>query len=262
MITEEGIISYLGYLASTNKTYQREFNNTPIHGKIYRIVSQLNISVTEVDESKLESMDLLVSNFPQTIKLYGNNGEYYPIEAATKDNHIESKEYVQIGHTKDFKRKKIMVTLKDEQGNPLKDENGREKQVETYTVSADLSSFLLPSELGRKVRVRLNYKPGTLVDDEGNVLENQSVEYDIRPSKDYLLSLENSEVYKSGVTTAKDDEGTKVVIYDHINDAFYSVANVKVNISGKFEKIFAEVSEVDVNIEVCPAFEASHEYDF
>ncbi|MDE7413481.1 MAG: hypothetical protein K2N05_06805 [Muribaculaceae bacterium] len=237
-------------------------NNPPegsIFGKLYRIVSQFNITVTDVDINNVDHLEMYISNLPMSITLWGDHGEYYPITAASasknNDQHIYSNSNNNEGSGEEINE--IMVASTS-QFNWVKDKYSTDDDPNKHTYSATLSTFMLPSEIGRRIMIRVHYKPGTLTDENGEALPLQFQDFDIRPSQNYFLSGEDASIYQSGVRKF----GSDIFIYDQQRDEFYSVANVKVNISGKFDKIFSPTQEVDVQIEVCPAFEASHEFEF
>lgn len=190
-------------------------------GTLYRIVSQINVTITDVNAEMVKKMTMELSNLPTSIGLYAthrsklgetgsDHGFHYPITAAKGDTQHKN-ETVTVCETSDF-RKGV----------------------------AKLSTFLLPSEKGRSLNIRIYYKDGT----------NKS--YEVRPPKSYYIPAEMSEVYFSS---------TPLCVYDMTANEFYSFANVRVNINGAFENFFADRFDADMDIEICPRYDRDHNYD-
>jgi hypothetical protein len=196
----------------------KENVTVPITGTLYRIVSQVNLIISDVTE-EIDTMHLLCSDFPFHINLYGDpkhGKDYYPVAAA-----------------------KIAGT--ETAGADVWTEVATEPRRETTT----LSTFLLPSEMGSELKLRIHYKNGMTKD------------FDVRPSSSVFLSG-FSDVY-TGVSDAL-KSGTDFYIYNNTTYRFYSYSNVRVNIRTSLDKIAAETQIVDVEIEVEPAFERKHEF--
>lgn len=202
------------YSASNKK------ENVHFKGILYRIVSQINVTVTDVNPETVTKMTMELSNLPTNIGLYAthrsklgetgsDHGYHYPITAAKENQH--KNETVTVCETTNF-RKGI----------------------------AKLSTFLLPSDKGRSLNIRIYYKDGT----------NKS--YEVRPPKSYYIPAEMSEVYFSS---------TPLCVYDMTANEFYSFANVRVNINGAFENFFADRFDADMDIEICPRYDRDHNYD-
>lgn len=200
----------------------------PLKGRIFRIVSQINLEVTEVEKSLVKSMELLANNIPTQITLYGTHGTNYPVTACKEEGNTS-------GAT--------MVSL---------DKVSFEDEDETGDATVVLSSFFLPSEVGMKLQLRVNYRQE--IDSEGNT----SKVYDLQPARSYYLTGDDAEVYNV-------DEGLKngndLYVYDGRNYCFYSYANVRVNLSGHFENFATDTGDAEITIEVEPNFEKVHNYE-
>jgi len=200
----------------TKKTY----NNCPVTGKLYRIVSQLNVKIDKINGHSVTKMEMYLSNIPTGMTLYGNHGAYYPVSSAT--THSASGDIL-VSSVSDFS-------------------DG----------TATLSTFLLPSAEGRSLKIRVYY-------DQDNAGKTSYKDYEIRPSKSFFLTGDDAEVYSAGAPENL-RHGTDLYVYNGTDNLFYSYSNVRVNISGDFDNVFAETTVTDVNIEVCPSFEKVHNF--
>ena len=132
-----------------------------------------------------------------------------------------------------------------------------------------LSTFLLPSKAGMHLRMRVYYRMGGDVTDDtegtgetgGTDTQAEQTEdkastnykdFEIRPESSHSLDEKTTAIYKGGVT----DANGNYYVYNNSQGemCFYSYANVRVTMSGKFEHVAGETSTVDVNIEVDPGF--------
>lgn len=214
-LTFEGATAQTGgalYVQNNALTPAKE--TKALEGKIYRLVSQLNLEISEVNPLLVKQMDLLLSNVPKAVKLHGTHGSYYPVEA-TGDVMDGGEEYITVASATDFRDDR-----------------------------ATLSTYLLPSLEGRKIKVRITYAP------EAFHTTGETVrDYEITPDRSAYLSGENAKVYGSD---------SPIYVYNSVLDLYYSYANVRVNLKGKFENFFSETAHTDVTLEVCPTFETSH----
>ena len=78
----------------------------------------------------------------------------------------------------------------------------------------------------------------------------------IHPSKSAFLTGDDADVYS--VQTASLQNGSDLYVYNTTENKFYSYANVRVNISGKYENIAAEKQDISVTLELEPSYERSH----
>jgi len=198
------------------------YNDSPLTGKLYRIVSQLNVKITKVNGHGVKKMEMYLSNVPTELTLFGQHGVYYPVSAST-------------GHTTSGD---IAVSTAEDFSDG----------------TATLSTFLLPSATGRSVKIRVYYASG----DNDTSLTYK--DYEIRPPKSFFLTGDDAEVYLAGAAAHLRHE-TGLYVYNGTDNVFYSYANVRVNISGDFDKVFAETTVTDVNIEVCPSFDNEHRFE-
>lgn len=198
----------------------------PMSGKLYRIVSQVNVNITEIPTGIIDHMDILMTNVPNKLYLYGNHGKWYPVRATTSSSDCIAGE-----------------TLMATESTFTDDE-------------AHFSWFLLPSEVGSGLKLRVHYVTGAVKDDLGNdVLYH---DFDIRPGKSALMTGNDAECYFNGVQTAALKSGTDVYVYNSSNYNFYSYANVRVNITGKYDNFAAEKQDVIITLEVEPSYERQH----
>lgn len=203
--------------------YNTSSNNSgsQLKGTLYRIVSQININITDVDTDLVERMTMEVSNLPIETGLFAehrtalnqkgvDHGYHYPIVAASSDSQHLNRTVV-VAETDNF-------------------HNG----------VAKMSTFLLPSDKGRSLSVHIYFTDGT------------DKTYEVRPPNSYYIPEDMSEVYFSS---------TPLCVYNMSDNLFYSYSNVRVNINGVFENFFADWVNVDMDIEICPRYDNEHTYD-
>ena len=220
-----------------------ESKNVTFYGRIFRIVSQLNLHITEIPSEAIKKIELYGDNYPTEIKLYGTHGAFYPVTAASKttgeaqtgDNNTDLAQ----------SDKYVLLDSKDIAGG---------------TEEITLSTFLLPSEKGMHLKMRVYfYNDPDQGNDDGTNPEYK--DYDIRPDKSYMLD-DGAATYTvaNGLHYDNDALSPDLYIYDSRNRklCFYSYSNVRVNMSGKLEDIVGETSTSDITIEVEPGFEKVH----
>lgn len=227
---DEGRNYYYQY-GFTSRTY----TNAPISGHLYRIVSQINVNITELPKGIVDHMELYMTNVPQTIGLYGTHGNvygtddigrFYPVTATTTTaNCVNSGANTLVATTNTF--------TNDE---------------------AHLSAFFLPSEVGGTLTLRVHYVAGAMKDaDDNDILYHDFV---IHPSKSAFLTAGDADVYS--VQTASLRNGSDLYVYNTTENKFYSYANVRVNISGKYENVAAEKQDISITLELEPSYERNH----
>lgn len=226
-----------GFYWSDNKNKTVTF-----YGRIFRIVSQLNLHITDISSEAIKKIELYGDNYPTEIILYGTHGAFYPVTAANATTGE-----AQAGDNKDLalSDKYVLLDSKDIAGG---------------TEEITLSTFLLPSEKGMHLKMRVYFHNDTDQGNDGGT-NPEYKDYDIRPDKSYMLD-DGAATY----TVADDLHYDKVAsspdlyIYDSRNGklCFYSYSNVRVNMSGKLEDIVGETSTSDIEIEVEPGFEKVH----
>ncbi len=208
-----GYIHNSGLVATT-------YSSSPAYGKLYRIVSQLNLTITDIDPSQVKRLDMYLTNIPTSLSLFGSHGKYYPVDPSGAAHKGSEKEPVAVASATDFTDSR-----------------------------ATLSTFILPSYEGRKLLVKVTYASGAVKS------------FDICPKADALLP------YGTGgadVYTGVPDElrsGNDIIVYASADNKFYSYANVRVNLSGRFEDVLSQTMPVDIDIEVCRFFERTHQFD-
>lgn len=226
---DEGRNYYYQYGAS------RTYTNAPISGHLYRIVSQINVNITEMPKNTVDHMELYMTNVPKTIGLYGTHGNvygtdgigrFYPVTATTTTaNCVNSGANTLVATTNTF--------ADDE---------------------AHLTAFFLPSEVGGTLTLRVHYVAGAMKDADDNDIPYH--DFVIHPSKSAFLTGDDADVYS--VQTASLRSGSDLYVYNATENKFYSYANVRVNISGKYENIAAEKQDISVTLELEPSYERNH----
>lgn len=194
-----------------------------LEGRIFRIVSQVNLTVTEIPDGIVEKIGLYTDNYPTEITLNGTHGANYPVYAVTAGDKTT-------GET---------LILLDE------------ADIEAGQESVTLSSFLLPSEVGMHFKLKVTYTA---------VAGKEAEYYDLRPQTSRYLTGADAAAYNVGDGLK---HGSDLIVYDGNAGkfCFYSYSNVRVNMSGAFNNIAAETGEANITIEVDPNFEDLHEFE-
>ena len=220
-----------------------ENKNVTFYGRIFRIVSQLNLHITDISSEAIEKIELYGDNYPTEIILYGTHGAFYPVTAANATTGE-----AQAGDNTDLAQSDKYVLLDS-------------KDIAGGTEEITLSTFLLPSEKGMHLKMRVYFHNDTDQGNDGGT-NPEYKDYDIRPDRSYLLddgaatyTVADDLHYESEASSPDD-----LYIYDSRNGklCFYSYSNVRVNMSGKLEDIAGESSTSDITIEVEPGFEKVH----
>ena len=220
-------------------------NNTiTFYGRIFRIVSQLNLHITEIPSEAIKRIELYGDNYPTEIILYGTHGAFYPVTAANA-----TAGDAQAGDNTDLAQSDNYDVLLDS------------KDITGGTEEITLSTFLLPSEKGMHLKMRVYfYNDPDQGNDDGTNPEYK--DYDIRPDKSYMLD-DGAATYTVADDLHYESKATSpdLYIYDSRSSklCFYSYSNVRVNMSGKLEDIVGETSTSNIEIEVEPGFEKVHE---
>lgn len=218
---------YYYYYYHANNTPKPLLSN-PVTGRLYRLVSQMNITMQNVPERGIDKLELYISDFPDKVTLFGNHGYFYPVSVAS--THIsDGDNYIKVSECTHF-----------------------------HKGEARLSTFLLPSDLGYKMRMRVWFTPGTVYDNDGNEILYKDCT--IRPDKSVFMHGNDAEVYFDGAASHLKHE-SDLFVYNDTEQRFYSYANVRINLGGDFDKVLREESPVDVKIEICPAFQKDHTWD-
>lgn len=213
--------------------YGTGYKNVTFYGRIFRIVSQLNLHITDISSEAIKKIELYGDNYPTKIILYGTHGAFYPVTAANDNTDLaQSDNYVLLDS----------------------------KEIAGGTEEITLSTFLLPSEKGMHLKMRVYFYNDT---DQGNDdgTNPEYKDYDIRPDKSYMLD-DGATTYTVANDLHYDNDASSrdLYIYDSRKDklCFYSYSNVRVNMSGKLEDIVGETSTSNIEIEVEPGFEKVH----
>lgn len=202
-------------------------------GKLYRIVSQINIKISNVNPDIVERMTMELSNIPTEIGLYADHrtslgskgtdqGYHYPIVAAKSTQ--QTTEPVVVSETNDFRKGE-----------------------------AKLSTFLLPSDEGRSLKIHVYFKEDMHdgFDEEGNPIIYREKSYEVRPPKSYYIPADIAQAYFFS---------EPLCVYNVTDNLFYSFSNVRININGDFDNFFPDRIDVDMNIEVCSRYDNEHNY--
>ena len=223
---DEDVFWWGGVLSSDEK-------DITLKGRIFRIVSQINVEVADVEKALVESMELRTDNYPQQITLYGSHGTNYPVAACTDAGHTSGATTVALDN------------VSFAEGDTL------------GTTTVRLSSFFLPSEVGMHLQLHIKYRKPQL-DSDGNYYTEKT--YNLRPARSYYLSGADAAVYQVGDGLKN---GSDLYVYDSRDEhyCFYSYSNVRVNLSGPFANFAVNTDEADITIEVEPNFEKEHHYE-
>ena len=237
-----------------------EARDITFKGRIFRIVSQLNMNITDIPVSGVKRIELYGDNYPTEINLNGDHGTFYPVTAAgasqttgqyteadetDKEAWIESPEYVLLD-AKDIAEGDEEITL---------------------------SSFLLPSTQGMRLKMRIEFsKDAVNLDDDDLIIkvegEGQGAvtryfkDYNIRPGQSYTIE-DGADVYTAATQEQHyngDQNSKDLYVYNNNQGkmCFYSYSNVRVTMRGKLEDIAGETADSNIEIEVEPGFEKVH----
>lgn len=213
------------------------------YGRIFRIVSQLNLHITDISSEAIEKIELYGDNYPTEIILYGTHGAFYPVTAANA-----TAGDAQAGDNTDLAQSDNYYVLLDS------------KDITGGTEEITLSTFLLPSEKGMHLKMRVYFHNDTDQGNDGGT-NPEYKDYDIRPDKSYMLDDDDATYTVANDLHYDNDASSRdLYIYDSRKDklCFYSYSNVRVNMSGKLEDIVGETSTSNIEIEVEPGFEKVH----
>ena len=220
---------YSAYRSSITGTTETK----ALTGKLYRVVSQINVTISNVNPDLVDRMEMVLSNIPTEIGLYADHrtsisgngsdhGFHYPIVVANSTQ--QSSGEVIVCKTSNF-------------------HNGEAK----------LSTFLLPSQEGRSLKIHVYFKEDIYggEDEEGNPKTFREKIYDIRPPKSFYIPADIAEAYFSS---------EPLCVYNVTDNKFFSFSNVRVNITGDFDNFFPDRIDVDMDIEVCSRYDNDHTY--
>lgn len=222
----------------------KESKNVTFYGRIFRIVSQLNLHITDISSEAIKKIELYGDNYPTKIILYGTHGAFYPVTAAS----TTTGEATADDNNTDLAQSDKYVLLDS-------------KDIAGGTEEITLSTFLLPSEKGMHLKMRVYFHNDTDQGNDGGT-NPEYKDYDIRPDKSYLLDDDDATyTVANDLHYDNDASSPDLYIYDSRKGklCFYSYSNVRVNMSGKLEDIVGETSTSDIEIEVEPGFEKRHD---
>lgn len=210
--------------------------NCQLEGSLYRIVSQLNVNISDINPN-VDKLEMFLSNVPIRIRLWEkhrssvadkgfDHGYFYPIFPSS--NMSEG--------TQDHCTKPTKVCSVSE----FKDGTAR------------LSTFLLPSTEGRTVTIQATIKK-PYIENNTTLYKDTVISRTLAATQDYCLDLSTSKVYFSE---------KELPVYKAATGEFMSYSNVRVNVSGSFSKIFYERSVSNVVIENCPNYDSCHDEEW
>lgn len=243
-----GIVKGKGDISSDEDEFPNGFywkgeesKNVTFYGRIFRIVSQLNLHITDISSEAIKKIELYGDNYPTEIKLYGTHGAFYPVTAANATTGEAQDNNTDLAQSENY----VLLDSKDIAGG---------------TEEITLSTFLLPSEKGMHLKMRVYFYNDT---DQGNDdgTNPEYKDYDIRPDKSYMLDDDDATyTVANDLHYDNDASSPDLYIYDSRKGklCFYSYSNVRVNMSGKLEDIVGETSTSNIEIEVEPGFEKVH----
>ena len=199
-----------------------DYRTGNLEGRIFRIVSQVNLTVTEIPTEMVTRLELYADHYPMEITLNGTHGTNYPVHAVTDAAKTSGNDFV------------LLDAVDVAEGEE----------------TATLSSFLLPSEVGMHLKMRVVFAHG-----------EAAREFDLLPQTSQYLTGTDATAYN--VVDASLKHGSDLVVYDGNAGkfCFYSYSNVRVNMNGAFNNIAAETGEANIHIEVDPDFEDTHHFD-
>lgn len=212
--------------------------NITFYGRIFRIVSQLNLHITEIPSEAIDKIELYGDNYPTAINLYGTHGAYYPVTVANATTgESPADDNIDLAQSTNY----VLLDSKD---------------ITNDTKEITLSTFLLPNEQGMHLKLRVYFHDTSNTGDSDSNPATVSKDYDLRPDKSYTLSGNDASVYIVNNNDLKTPDN-ELYVFDNNQGklCFYSYANVRVNMNGKYENIAGEISTVNITIEVDPRFE-------
>lgn len=244
-----GIVKGKGDISSDEDKFPNGFywygnkNKTvTFYGRIFRIVSQLNLHITDISSEAIKKIELYGDNYPTEIILYGTHGAFYPVTAANATTgEAPADDNTDLAQSDNY----VLLDSKDIAGG---------------TEEITLSTFLLPSEKGMHLKMRVYFHNDPDQGNDGGT-NPEYKDYDIRPDKSYMLDDgEATYTVANDLHYDNDASSPDLYIYDSRSGklCFYSYSNVRVNMSGKLEDIVGETSTSDITIEVEPGFEKEH----
>lgn len=238
----------------------KEARDITFKGRIFRIVSQLNMNITEIPVSGVKRIELYGDNYPTEINLNGDHGTFYPVTAAGASQ--TTGQYNEVGATnKEAWIESPTYVLLDA------------KDIAEGDEEITLSSFLLPSTQGMRLKMRIEFNEDAVNKDDDDLIikvegEGQGAvtryfkDYNIRPGQSYTIE-DGADVYTTATQEQhyNNDQNSKDLYVYNNNQGkmcFYSYSNVRVTMSGKLEDITGETADSNIEIEVEPGFEKVH----
>lgn len=229
-------------------------------GRIFRIVSQLNMNITDIPVSGVKRIELYGDNYPTEINLNGDHGTFYPVTAAAENQTTgqyneadETDKGAWIGSSN-----YVLLDAKD---------------IAEGDEEITLSSFLLPSTQGMRLKMRIEFSEDAVnledddliikVEGEGqDAVTRYFKDYNIRPGQSYTIE-DGADIYTTATQEQhyNNDQSSKDLYVYNNNEGkmcFYSYSNVRVTMSGKLEDIAGETGQSNIEIEVEPGFEKVH----
>lgn len=237
-----------------------EARDITFKGRIFRIVSQLNMNITDIPVSGVKRIELYGDNYPTEINLNGDHGTFYPVTAAGASQ--TTRQYTEADETdKEAWTESPEYVLLD-----AKDITEGDEEI-------TLSSFLLPSTQGMRLKMRIEFNEDAVnLDDDDLIIKVEGKDdnkvtryfkdYNIRPGQSYTIEG-GADVYTAATQEQHyngDQNSKDLYVYNNNQGkmCFYSYSNVRVTMRGKLEDIAGETADSNIEIEVEPGFEKEH----
>lgn len=216
-----------------------------INGHLFRIVSQINVNITEVParfkNDSVRSLELWGRGIAKQIGLWGHHGVNVVSNGTTGNYRIRAAHRnTDLGElfTDSVKLAEIDMT----------------NNAKSATVK--LSTFLLPSEAAQEIWLKVNYDSmNTKV--VPNVKVPFSVCYRFRPQQSQYLTGTDANYDVISTDIRRHDAGS-LYVYNAATDRYFSYSNVRVNLRGRFQDIVEPPAYTDLAIEVEPGFVQKH----
>lgn len=251
---------YWKFYRAGNQDVSGNKKDITFKGRIFRIVSQLNMNITEIPVSGVKRIELYGDNYPTEINLNGDHGEFYPVTAAGTSQ--TTGQYNETGATDNGawteSPEYVLLDAKD---------------IAEGDEEITLSSFLLPSTQGMRLKMRIEFNEDAVnLDDDDLIIKVEGKDdnkvtryfkdYNIRPGQSYTIEG-GADVYTAATQEQHyngDQNSKDLYVYNNNQGkmCFYSYSNVRVTMRGKLEDIAGETADSNIKIEVEPGFEKVH----
>lgn len=217
-----------------------------INGALLRIVSQVNLHITEVPvrfrNYNVRSLELWGRNIAKQIGLWGHHGtSLHAFDGST-------------GHYR------IRAAYADRAKGELFADSTKLSEISMANnaggATIKLSSFLLPSEAAQEIWMKVNYDS---VNTAGHTV-SFAVCYKFKPQQSQLLTGDNALYDVAASGDPRRHDAASLYVYNATTDRYFSYSNVRVNLRGRFQDIVEPPAYTNLAIEVEPGFEQTHSF--